>query len=106
MRGYPISYGSPDGWAACRQQFLEVFGVGAGDVRVVRFEHLLHSGLDRPRWDITLTGVPEGQPVFTSPRPRSGVGGEGGAAPPPPPSEPSVSECLPRCKPPPPLQGY
>ena len=59
--GYPISYGSPeDSWAAFRREFPEVFGAGAGNIRVVWCEHLPHSGLDRPQWDITLTGLPEG----------------------------------------------
>ena len=48
---YPISYASPeDGWAAFRREFPEVFGEGAGDLRIVRCEHLPHSWLDRPRW--------------------------------------------------------
>ena len=48
--------------AAFRREFPEVFGVGAGDIRFVRCEHLPHSGLDRPQWDITLTRGPEGWP--------------------------------------------
>ena len=49
MEGYPISYGSPeDGGAAFRR--ASPFGVGAGDIRIVRREHLPHSGLDRPSW--------------------------------------------------------
>ena len=61
--GYPLHYGLPeDGWAAFRQELPEVFGGEAGDVRIVRCEHLPHSGFARPRWDLTLTGVPEGWP--------------------------------------------
>ena len=93
--GHPISYGAPeDGLAAFRREFPEVFGVGAGDIRFVRCEHLPHWGLDHPRWDITFTGVTEGWPGVLVPsgnsRGRDGVWEVTGVQPPPPPPSGTV----------------
>ena len=72
----------------------EVFGVGTGDIRSMRFEHLPHLGLDHPRWDITLTGVPEGWPgiliLSADSRGRDRVWEVRGVQrPPPPPASPA-----------------
>ena len=112
--GHPISYGAPeDGLAHFRREFPEVFEVGAGDIRFVRCEHLPHSELDHPRWDITFTGVTEGWPGVLVPsgnsRGRDGVWEVTGVQPPPPPLQRVKRlgrSAQVQAPPPPPLQGY
>ena len=109
--GYPISYESPEeGWAAFQQEFQDVSRLGAGDVRVMRCEHLPHSRFASPRWDITLSGVPEGRPGFLIPSADSQGRDQvwevrGVLQPPPPPGEARVSGGPLRCRHPPPMLG-